>query len=102
MFNFEKLEVWQKSIALADVIYHETPELSRGRMIWLNKSDATIGRFGVFQYCGRIVEKFKDDFRRFVEIGTGSVFELVSQSFIAQRQDFLSEGEFPSHLQQRG
>jgi len=24
MFNFEKLEVWQKSIALADVIYHET------------------------------------------------------------------------------
>jgi hypothetical protein len=24
MFNFEKLEVWQKSIALADVIYSQT------------------------------------------------------------------------------
>jgi len=24
MFNFEKLEAWQKSIDLADVIYHQT------------------------------------------------------------------------------
>jgi len=24
MFNFEKLEVWQKAIALADVIYSHT------------------------------------------------------------------------------
>jgi four helix bundle protein len=24
MFNFEKLEVWQKAIALADVIYSDT------------------------------------------------------------------------------
>ena len=36
----------------------------------------------------------KTDFGRFVEIGTGSVFELVSQSFVARRQNFLSEKNF--------
>ena len=34
------------------------------------------------------------DFGRFVEIGTGSVFELISQSFVARRQNFLSEENF--------
>ena len=62
MFNFEKLEVWQKAIALADVIYGQT-------------------------------RNFPAD-ERFVEIGTGSVFELVSQSFVARRQNYLSEENF--------
>ena len=56
MFNFEKLDVWQKAITLADVIYNDT------------RSD-----------------------ERFVEIATGSVFELVSQGFVARRQSFLTE-----------
>jgi len=30
------------------------------------------------------------DFARFIEIGTGSVFEVVSHSFIASRQHSLS------------
>jgi four helix bundle protein len=36
----------------------------------------------------------KSDFGRFVEIATGSVFELVSQGFIARRQNFLNEENF--------
>jgi four helix bundle protein len=36
----------------------------------------------------------KSDFARFVEIATGSIFEAVSQAFIAQRQRFLSEDQF--------
>src|SRR5207302_801241 len=34
------------------------------------------------------------DYARFVEIATGSVFEIVSQAFIAHRQSFLSEDQF--------
>ena len=34
-----------------------------------------------------------DDYARFLEIATGSVFEVVSQSFIAQRQGYLSEAD---------
>jgi four helix bundle protein len=36
------------------------------------------------------------DFARFIEIGTGSVFEVVSQAFVAKRQDFLSPESFRS------
>lgn len=34
------------------------------------------------------------DFARFIEIATGSVFEVVSQSFIGRRQGFLVEEDF--------
>ena len=34
------------------------------------------------------------DFRRFIEIATGSVFEVMSQAFIGRRQGFLREDTF--------
>jgi four helix bundle protein len=34
------------------------------------------------------------DFARFIEIATGSVFEVVSQSTISKRQGFLSEAAY--------
>jgi len=34
------------------------------------------------------------DFARFIEIATGSVFEVVSQAFIGQRQGFLNGESF--------
>ena len=34
------------------------------------------------------------DFARFVEIATGSVFEVTSQAFVARKQGFLSEENF--------
>jgi four helix bundle protein len=34
------------------------------------------------------------DFARFIEIATGSVFEVVSQSFIGHHQGFLKEENF--------
>ena len=36
----------------------------------------------------------KNDYARFLEIATGSLFGAVSQSFIGKRQGFLSEVDF--------
>ncbi len=36
----------------------------------------------------------KNDYARFLEIATGSLFEVVSQSFVGKRQGFLSESDF--------
>jgi four helix bundle protein len=36
----------------------------------------------------------RTDFARFVEMAGGSLFEVVSQAFIARRQGFLSESDF--------
>jgi four helix bundle protein len=94
MFNFEKLEVWQKSIVLADVIYSRTRSFPADERFGLTNQM----RRSVVSESSNIAEgssrSSKTDFGRFIEIGTGFVFDLVSQSFIARRQDFLSEDNF--------
>ena len=94
MFNFEKLDVWQKAIMLADVVYHDTRGFPGDERFGLTNQM----RRSVVSMSSNIAEgssrSSKSDFGRFVEIATGSVFELVSQGFIARRQNFLSDENF--------
>ncbi|HWY40744.1 MAG TPA: four helix bundle protein [Chthoniobacterales bacterium] len=94
MFNFEKLDVWKKSIELADTIYSRTRPFPAEERFGLT----TQLRRAAVSVSSNIAEgssrSSKVDFARFIEIGTGSIFELVSQIFIAQRQGFLSEENF--------
>jgi four helix bundle protein len=94
MFNFEKLEVWKKSIALADAIYRQTrafpPEERFGLTNQLRRAAISVSS-NIAEGSSR---SSKIDFARFIEIGAGSVFELASQLFIARRQGFLSEENF--------
>ncbi len=54
MFNFEKLDVWQKAIVFADSIYSSTRCFPARRTLWTDKSDAPSSRFHFLKYCGRI------------------------------------------------
>jgi four helix bundle protein len=94
MFNFEKLETWQKAIAFADSVY---------RITRIFPSDERFGltnqmRRAAVSISSNIAEgasrSSRSDYARFVEIATGSVFEVVSQSFVSLNQGFLSESEF--------
>ena len=91
MFNFEKLDVWQKAITLADVIYNDTRSFPADERFGLTNQM----RRSVVSVSSNIAEGLsrssKSDFGRFVEIATGSVFELVSQGFVARRQHFLTK-----------
>ena len=82
MFNFEKLDVWQKSIAFADFIYSETRKFPNEERFGLTNQM----RRAAVSISSNIAEgssrSSKSDFARFVEIATGSVFEIVSQAFI--------------------
>jgi four helix bundle protein len=94
MFNFEKLDVWQKAIDFADLVYNKTRAFpSDGRFGLTNQL-----RSAAVSISSNIAEgssrSSKSDFARFVAIATGSVFEVVSQAFIARRQSFLSEDQF--------
>ncbi len=94
MFNFEKLDVWQKAIEFADLIYADT------------RTFPTEERFGLTtQLCRAAVSissniaegssrSSKVDFARFVEIAGGSDFEVVSECFVARRQNFLTDDDF--------
>jgi four helix bundle protein len=94
MFNFEKLDVWQKAIDFADLIYTNTRGFPADERFGLT----TQLRRGAVSISSNIAEgssrSSKIDFARFVEIAGGSVFEAVSQSFIARRQSFLSDSDF--------
>jgi four helix bundle protein len=94
MFNFEKLDVWQKAIDFADVIYNETrafPQEERfGLTIQLRRAAVSISS-NIAEGSSR---SSKNDFARFAEIAAGSVFEVVSQAFIARRQTLLDEEQF--------
>ena len=91
MFNFEKLKVWHKSIALADLIYGLTKsfpvEERFGLTNQMRRSVVSISS-NLAEGCSRASQA---DFRRFIEIATGSAFELSSQSIIARNQGLLPE-----------
>jgi len=91
MFNFERLEVWQKSIDFADFVYRVTKSFPDDERFGLTNQM----RRAAVSISSNIAEgtsrHSREDYARFLEIATGSIFEVVSQSFIAQRQNYFSE-----------
>ena len=93
MFNFEKLEVWHRAIEFADLVYSLTrgfPGDERFGLTNQMRRAAVSVSSNLAEGCSRAS---KHDFARFVEIATGSLFEVVSQSVVAKRQGFLSEDQ---------
>src|SRR5258708_14348703 len=97
MFNFEKVEVWKKAIQFPDLVYRLTKTFPDNERFGLTSQM----RRAAVSISSNIAEgtsrHSRDDYARFLEIATGSVFEVVSQSFVAQRQGYLSE-ENRQHL----
>jgi four helix bundle protein len=89
MFNFEKLDVWQKAIDFADLVYSETQGFPTEERFGLTNQL----RRAAISISSNIAEgssrSSKNDFARFTEIAAGSVFEAVSQVFIARRRNFF-------------
>jgi four helix bundle protein len=94
MFNFEKLEVWQKAIDFADFVYNTTRGFPNDERFWLTNQMRRAAVSISSNLAGGSSRSSKVDNARFVEIATGSVFEVVSQAFIARKQSFLNEAAF--------
>ncbi len=94
MFNFEKLEVWQRSLDFADAIYMATQSFPKEELFGLTNQM----RRAAISVSSNIAEGSSRsshvDFARFTEIATGSLFETVSQCIIAKRRNLLSETEY--------
>lgn len=94
MFNFEKLDVWHRAISFADSVYATTRHFPSDERFGLTNQM----RRAAISISSNIAEGTsrvsKADFARFIEIATGSLFEVVSQSFIAKGQGFLTEEQF--------
>jgi len=94
MFNFEKLDVWQKAIDFADLVYVHTRNFPADERFGLTNQM----RRAAVSISSNIAEgtsrTSQIDFARFIEIATGSIFEVVSQAFIGRRRGFLTEESF--------
>jgi four helix bundle protein len=94
MFNFEKLDVWHKAIDLADLTYDCTRHFPADERFGLTNQM----RRAAVSISSNIAEgtsrNSQIDFGRFIEIATGSVFEVISQAFVARRQGVLNEQNF--------
>ena len=97
MFNFEKLDTWNEAIAFADIVYRLTrefpPEERFGLTNQMRRAAVSISS-NLAEGCSR---SSKADYARFVEIATGSVFEVVSQATIGRNQGFLNATDY-EHL----
>jgi four helix bundle protein len=84
----------QKAIDFADLVYTHTrgfPAEERFGLTNQMRRAAVSISSNIAEGCSR---SSKVDFGRFVEIATGSVFEVLSQSFISRRRGFLNETGF--------
>ena len=94
MFNFEKLDVWHKAIEFADLVYSLTRNFPSDERFGLTnqmRRAAVSVSSNIAEGSARVS---RADYAHFVEIATGSLFEVVSQSFVGRRQGFLSEEVF--------
>jgi four helix bundle protein len=94
MFNFEKLDVWQKAIDFADLVYNHTryfPSEERFGLTNQMRRAAVSISSNIAEGTSRMSQT---DYARFIEIATGSVFEVVSQAFVGRRQGLLNEERF--------
>jgi four helix bundle protein len=94
MFNFEKLDVRHRALDFADLIYTDTrrfpPEERFGLTNQMRRAAVSISS-NIAEGSSR---SSKTDFARFIAISSGSLFEVVSQAFIAKRQGFLKDEQF--------
>ncbi len=94
MFGFERLEVWEKAIDFADIVYSVTREFPSDERFGLTNQM----RRAAVSISSNIAEgssrNSRKDFARFIEIATVSLFEVVSQSFISRNQGLLTPEEF--------
>ena len=94
MFNFERLEVWHKAIELADTVYSATRAFPADERFGLTNQM----RRAAVSISSNIAEgssrNSRKDFARFVEIATGSLFEVISQSYISRNQGLLPTADF--------
>ena len=93
MFNFEKLEVWQKSVAFAGLVYR------------LTKPFPVDERFGLTNQVRRAANSVSSniaegsarppaDFAKFLGYASGSLYEVVTQATIGRNEGFLRAEDY--------
>ncbi len=93
MFNFEKLEVWRRSISYADTIYRNTRDFPAEEHFGLTNQ---IRRAAV-SVASNIAEgsaRPPADYAKFIGYAIGSLYETITQAIIARNHGMLASADY--------
>ncbi len=85
MYQFEKLDVWQKSVDLVATVYAQTknfPEEEKFGLTNQLRRAAVSVVLNIAEGRGKLNDK---EFCRFIDIASGSLFEVISGFKVAER-----------------
>lgn len=94
MHNFKELKVWQKAIRLVKEIYlilKSFPEDEKYGIVSQIKRASVSIPANIAEGTGRNTDK---DFSRFLDIATGSSFELETLIILSSDLEFLKENDY--------
>ena len=94
MFNFEKLDVWHEAIQFADLVYELTGDFPGEERFGLTNQMRRAAVSISSNLAAGSSRASRTDFGRFVEIATGSLFEVVSQTTIALRRKMIAQKNY--------
>ncbi|MEW6607714.1 MAG: four helix bundle protein [bacterium] len=91
MFNFEKLEVWQKSVKFTNMVYEITEKFSKdevfGVTMQLRRASASIA-LNIAEGSGR---KSRKEFAHFLSLSYGSICEVITLLKIGLARNYISQ-----------
>lgn len=99
MFNFEKLVVWQKGLNFADRVYAMTKRFPSEERFGLSLQMRRASVSLVSNLAEGSSRFSAADFARFIEISTGSLYEIVAQAHVANRQGLVNQADLGTFLQ---
>jgi four helix bundle protein len=99
MFNFERLDVWQKAVAFCGTIYEVTrtfPIDEKFGLVNQIRRAAVSVSSNIAEGAGRSPA----DFSKFLSYAAGSLYEVVTQSTVARNQGYLTEEAYSELYQE--
>lgn len=94
MFGFEKLDVWQRVRKFVNKIYEVTNSYPEKELFGLTLHTRK-SAVSILSNIAEGTSRFsKQDARRFIEIAIGSLYEAITQLYIALDNRYLKEETF--------
>jgi four helix bundle protein len=93
LFPFEKLDVWQLAVDLAEYVLdslHRFPEDKHIRLVSQMEAAVTSPAQNIAEGKGR---QYKKEFIQFLHIAQGSLYEVVTLNEVFQRKKFFKDEE---------
>lgn len=94
MFKFETLEIWKESVKFVKEIYDLTKKFPNWETYNITSQLTRAALSTSLNIAEGSSRKSKLDFKRFIQISTGSVYEVITCLFIAKDQKYITDEDF--------